>query len=221
MIGIVGAMTSEVRRLNDELENAAEETVLDLSFCRGRLCGHDVVVARCGAGKVNAAACTQAMILRYAPRLIVNLGVAGSLNTRLGLLDIAVGRDAVQHDVETKDWGGEIGYRSVIGSVVYPCDGETREAILSAARALGFRALPVRVASGDQFVSDPVKKKEIADFFPRRRVRHGIRRGGPYLHEDGSTVRRHSRHLRRHGRRASDGIQAIHGNCSRPVHRGS
>lgn len=165
MIGIVGAMASEIRRLNDELENAAEDAVLDLRFRRGELCGHDAVVTRCGAGKVNAAACTQAMILRYAPRLIVNLGVAGSLNGRLGLLDIAVGRDAVQHDVETKDWGGEIGYRSVIGSVVYPCDGEAREAILSAARALGFRAVPARIASGDQFVSDPAKKKEIADFF--------------------------------------------------------
>ena len=165
MIGIIGAMEMEIRTLCDILDKPTEDAVSGSRFTRGDFCGRAVVVAQCGAGKVNAAACTQAMILTYAPTLIINVGVAGSLNGKLSICDIAVGRDAVQHDVETKDYGDPVGYRSVIGSVFYPCDAAVREAFLAAARSLGLNAVSARIATGDQFVSDPARKQAIVDLF--------------------------------------------------------
>ena len=48
------------------------------------------VTAVCGIGKVFAAICAQTMILTFKPEIIVNTGVAGSIDTSLKVFDIAV-----------------------------------------------------------------------------------------------------------------------------------
>ena len=57
MIGILGAMDTEVRTLIAALENKKEETIATMTFARGTLSGKDVVVCKCGIGKVCAAMC--------------------------------------------------------------------------------------------------------------------------------------------------------------------
>ena len=59
MIGIIGAMEEEVAALKEDMD--IQETVEQASmvFCKGKLCGKDVVVVRSGIGKVNAGICAQ------------------------------------------------------------------------------------------------------------------------------------------------------------------
>ena len=85
MIGIIGAMQTEVELLIGKIENAKNENISGIDFVSGKLAGVDVVVAKCGIGKVFAALCAQTMILKYSPRLVINTGVGGSLSDKLNI----------------------------------------------------------------------------------------------------------------------------------------
>lgn len=89
-IGIIGAMDPEVNELISRLENRVDEKFGSILFYTGDLLGKRVVVARCGIGKVFAAICTEAMIVRYAPRLVVNTGVGGAAAVGLSPLDVVI-----------------------------------------------------------------------------------------------------------------------------------
>ena len=63
MIGIIGAMPSEVDALRREMTDAAERKVGFSRIWEGTLCGRKTALALCGIGKVHAALCAQAMLL--------------------------------------------------------------------------------------------------------------------------------------------------------------
>ena len=118
-----------------------------------------------GVGKVNAAMCAQAMIMRYAPTLIVNSGVAGSLSARLDIGDIAVGTGVVEHDFDTTAVGDPPAFFNELNGDTFPCDAGVAEAILRAAAGEGVRAVPAKIASGDQFISDGETKMRLVKLF--------------------------------------------------------
>ena len=93
-IGIIGALNDEVREIISRLEGGRTETVGSIEFNIGKLYGKSVVIARCGVGKVFAAICAEAMIIKYSPALIVNTGVGGALDKELRPLDIVFCRQA-------------------------------------------------------------------------------------------------------------------------------
>ena len=78
-IGVIGAMDSELAALIAALAQPAQETVQGLIFHTGRLGAREVVLVRCGIGKVSAARCTQVLIDRFAPGAVINTGIAGGL----------------------------------------------------------------------------------------------------------------------------------------------
>ena len=102
-IGVIGAMTVEVKGLIAQMENDRTQETAGLVFHRGLLGGVDCVVAKCGAGKVNSAVCAQVMITQYAPRLVINVGVAGGMDVGIG--DLVVASQCVQHDFDTAPLG--------------------------------------------------------------------------------------------------------------------
>ena len=161
MIGILCALDAEVSRLYELIEDAKVDELYGYRFASGRLEGRDVVVAKCGVGKVNAAVCAQTMIMKYAPEIIINSGVAGSLSPELSICDIAVGKDIVQHDVDTTACGDPVGFVSTVKTTYFPCDAGICEIICDAARSLGIHSIPARIASGDQFVSETAVKQSI------------------------------------------------------------
>lgn len=166
MIGIIGAMQIEVDRLMALIECPQLRKESGISYVSGKLEGQDVVLSQCGIGKVNAAVCAQTMALLYRPRLILNTGVAGSLSPALGVGDIAVGTDVVQHDVDTTALGDPPGLVSSINVVNFPCDPTVSEAILKASRKIeGIHAVEGRIASGEQFVASSLRKAEIVQLF--------------------------------------------------------
>ena len=76
-IGIIGALDAEVNDIIERLCERESETLSGITFYTGELEGKRVAVAKCGVGKVFAAICAEAMIIRYSPSLIVNTGVGG------------------------------------------------------------------------------------------------------------------------------------------------
>ena len=148
-LGIIAAMALEAEPLIAQMQNTNTETVSGITFTKGDLFGHTVVVAVCGIGKVFAALCAQTMLLRYAPCAVINTGVAGSLSTKLKIGDLAVAERVAQHDMDTSAIGDPVGLISGINEIYLPADADIREKLLSAARAVGVNTLCGTIASGD------------------------------------------------------------------------
>ena len=85
--GIIGAMESEVRALCNELVNHETVEYAGLKFFTGLLKGKDVVIVKSGIGKVNAALCAQALILKFSVTKIINTGIAGAFAKGLEVFD--------------------------------------------------------------------------------------------------------------------------------------
>lgn len=158
MIGIICAMDSEVTHIYELIENPVITELYGYKFVSGTLQGKEVVAMKCGVGKVNAAMGAQTMIMKFAPELVINSGVAGSLSGELNICDIAVGTDVVQHDFDCTAAGDPLG-------LFYPCDENVAQAICDGAKAAGVNAVKARIASGDQFISDGAKKRWIVENF--------------------------------------------------------
>ena len=165
MIGIIAAMDSEIAAIKDSMTDKAVETVSGIEFVSGKLCGKNTVVAKCGIGKVFAAICAQTMILKYSPKLVINTGVGGTLTDKLGIGDIAIASDVVQHDMDTSPLGDPVGLVSGINVVHFPADSAAATLIESAANTLGINNAKGTVASGDQFIASKDKKNYIVDNF--------------------------------------------------------
>ena len=165
MIGIIGALDIELERLIDAMQGPAQREISGVPFTCGKLLGTDVVIARAGVGKVNAAVCAQTMALIYEPELIINSGVSGALSPELRVGDVVIGTDVVQHDVDTTAMGDEPGFVSTVDRLSFPLDNFASTAIAAAAEELGIRAVRGRIASGDQFVASTERKEEIVRLF--------------------------------------------------------
>ena len=109
MIGIIGAMESEVERLREAMVVEKTENVAGMKFYCGRIDGAECVVVRSGIGKVNAAICTQILCDLFPITSIWNTGIAGSLRAEINIGDIVISTDAVQHDMDARYFGYEPG----------------------------------------------------------------------------------------------------------------
>ncbi len=164
-IGIIGAMSVETDSLKAQVKDAVKETVSGIEFVSGKLYGKDVVVAQCGIGKVFAALCAQTMIIRFGADRIINTGVAGTLCDKLGILDIAVATEVVQHDMDTSPLGDPVGLISGINIVKIPSSTSLSDDIEKAAHSLGIKCVKGVIASGDQFINNADKKAWIHSTF--------------------------------------------------------
>ncbi len=166
MIGIIGAMNVEVDALKQGLEDKSEEIISNISFVSGKFSGVDAVIAKCDPGKVNAAICAQAMIMKYAPEMIINVGVAGSLSNSLDIGEIVVGECSVQYDMDTTALGDKKGFVSGIGMIEFVCGKEIADKILQAGDACpDLKCTIGKIATGDRFVADDKIREEIVKEF--------------------------------------------------------
>lgn len=171
MIGLIGAMAIEVEALMDRLEARQEEKHGGDVFVRGRLFGQEAVLAVCGPGKINAALCTQSMILHYHPEWVLNLGVAGAGEEGISIGDMVIATAAVQHDVDTSPIGDPVGMVSKLKLVELPCDAALRARLVRAASAVaGVRVHEGIVATGDQFISSGEMRSRIHRLFDAKAV---------------------------------------------------
>lgn len=165
VIGVIGAMKSEVDYIKEKLTDTTVSTISGVEFVSGRFGQHQVVAAVCGIGKVFAAICAQTMILTFHPDFLINIGVGGSLTTGLEIGDIAIAQSVVQHDMDTSPIGDPLGMISGINMIYFPCATYLTAAFAKAAEEVGVRAKKGVIASGDCFVSSSEKKRFITDTF--------------------------------------------------------
>lgn len=164
-IGIIGAMQIEIEGLKAAMTDVTEEVISGITFTKGLLEGKQVVCAVCGVGKVFAAIAAQTMILRYAPRALLNTGVAGGLADGLCVGDVVLADHVVQHDMDTSPLGDPVGLLSGINIVRIPTDGALLTALDAASRAVGLTPRIGTVATGDQFIASDTQKHRLREQF--------------------------------------------------------
>lgn len=166
-IGIIGAMELEVETLKSKMSTANIVKKAGMEFFEGTLNGTQVVIVRCGVGKVNAALCVQILADVFNVSHVINTGVAGSLNAKLDIGDILISKDAIHHDVDVTIFGYAPGEVPQLGFREFKAD----ENLINLAKASCERVNPElhavigRVVSGDQFISgNEIKEKLINTF---------------------------------------------------------
>ena len=170
-ICIIGAMECEVEKIKQKLENIKTAHNKKMIIYTGELSGHQVILTQSGVGKVNAAIGTQYIIDKYSPDYIINTGIAGGIAAGLKVGDLVIGEELVQHDFDVTAIGYARGYMCTgvnpnKPTVFYSDKKLIKKYEEAVKEAISLVKIHTGViASGDVFVSDNNRKKEIHNTF--------------------------------------------------------
>ncbi len=138
--------------------------------------GLQVVLVRCGIGKVNAASAAAAVIMGWSPSALVVSGVAGALGGDLQTGDIVVATGALDHHLDLTPLIKGPGRLPGMASPVIPASSVLAGKLARAAEAVASRsAWPSRrpptvhrgvFATGDALVNSISAKEGIVARFP-------------------------------------------------------
>lgn len=153
-IGIIGAMDEELKLLLSEMELEKEEKA-NMTFNSGKLMGKNVVVVRCGIGKVNAAICTQVLADDFHVDYVINVGVAGGIGKDILPGDIVIADSLVEHDMDASAFGDKVGQIPRMDTFDFKCDTKLIETAKKVCDKFDTQKAYIgRIATGDQFVAD-------------------------------------------------------------------
>ena len=152
-IGIIVAMDKELRQLQEVFKDS------------------DVLVQKCGIGKVNAALGAQKMINEFHPDVIISSGCAGGNGDDINVQDIVVSSELCYHDVYC---GKAIDDTTVYGQVQglparYQADPELLRKAISL-QTPNISLHPGLIVTGDWFVDSKDKMREIIGHFPEAKA---------------------------------------------------
>ena len=153
VIAIIGAMDEEVGVFKSHLESVNQDEWHEFVFYKGKLWGREVVLVKCGIGKVFAAMVTQHLLDTYLPQSVIFTGVAGGLNPRYKIGDVVIAKDTIQHDLEVSVMGYERGQVPGSSYKEFVCDEDLVKRALKADLPKGKIYLG-SILSGDQFISE-------------------------------------------------------------------
>ncbi|MDZ4477732.1 5'-methylthioadenosine/adenosylhomocysteine nucleosidase [Bacillus cereus] len=159
-IGIIGAMQIEIDLLLEKLVIQEEQTIAGMPFYIGEFMGTEVIIARSGVGKVNAAACAQTLIHKFNVDSIINTGVAGGLHPDVKVGDVVISTNVTHHDVSKNQM-----------KKLFPFQEEfiaSKELIELAHKACNSNSSNIqvhegRIVSGECFVEDSKLKAKLID----------------------------------------------------------
>ena len=152
-IGIIVAMDKELRQLQ-QLFPASE-----------------VLVQKCGIGKVNAALGAQRMINEFHPDCIISSGCAGGNGDDINVQDVVISTELCYHDVYC---GRAIDDTTVYGQVQgLPARYAADPVLLQNALSLqpsDISLHPGLIVTGDWFVDSKDKMRDILSHFPEAKA---------------------------------------------------
>ena len=162
-IGIIVAMDKELVQLKSLLDDSTVERRNNKDVILGRIGDKDIVLQKCGIGKVNSAIGTVEMINNYRPDIVVSTGVAGGADDRMDVTDIVVGAEYCYHDAYC---GAECRFGQIMGMpAVFP---SPKDLVDKAVAACDGKAVHTGlIVSGEWFVNTQNKMRAIIARFPK------------------------------------------------------
>lgn len=165
-------MNSEFEQLAKQLTEVQTCQSGPFQYISGRAGMQTVILLQCGIGKVNAAAGAVELIQHFAPDCLISTGVAGGIDTRVGVMDVVVGRQIVYHDV----W---CGMGNVYGQIQgMPPRFASHDSLLTCALSIaknrdtnygipsGMHIHSGLICTGDQFITERTELDAIKQKFP-------------------------------------------------------
>lgn len=165
-IGIIVAMDKEFVQLKTLLSDTTVERFHHKDFVTGRIGDKEIILQKCGIGKVNSTIGAVEMIDRYAPDLVISTGVAGGADVEMNVTDVVVGTEYVYHDAYC---GDECEYGQIIGM---PAKFQAPKELVEKVLAAGGDT-PVHgglIVSGEWFVDSKEKMGGILEHFPNAKA---------------------------------------------------
>ena len=160
IIGIIGAMPSELADIRKTLAGAAVKRYSGYDFYINTYEDKLIVNACCGIAKVNAAVCAQVMIDRFDVDAIINAGVAGGMNRNVKVCDIVVSSEVLPHDLELRFLDNYTPYNSIFKS-----DAKLIGCAVGVCSDFGINSHIGRIVSGEAFISSNEVKAQICEKF--------------------------------------------------------
>jgi len=163
-IGILGAMREEITPI---LQFIGEYETVEHGkniYYLAKYSNHELVIAYSKIGKVFASMTATTMIEKFGVEAILFSGVAGAINPRLKIGDLIFATKLAQHDLDITAFGHPYGYVPE-GAVFVETDKRLNQIADEVARKSGMRIGRGVIATGDQFIADPERKKWIRETF--------------------------------------------------------
>ena len=102
MIAIICAMDKELKYFSEAIVDSQTKEVLGYNFIQGKLNNHEIVIVKCGIGKMTSGIVTTLLIEHYNPTLIINSGIAGGYATSLKPLDVICVNKVGCYDIDMR-----------------------------------------------------------------------------------------------------------------------
>ena len=157
-IGIIVAMDKEYAQLKEIAASIQK---------------HEIVLAKCGIGKVNAALGAAEMIRQHHPDVIISSGCAGGNGDDINIQDVVVSSQLVYHDVYC---GRAVDDTTIYGQVQgLPARFDADAHLLEVAKSLNLQSStlnlhPGLIVTGDWFVDSREKARSIIELFPEAKA---------------------------------------------------
>ncbi|WP_163528149.1 5'-methylthioadenosine/adenosylhomocysteine nucleosidase [Halobacillus ihumii] len=167
IVGIIGPMKEEIEILHSDMEVEETKDIAGMTFYEGTLKGQHIVLVQSGIGKVNAAMASQLLVSHFHADKLINSGISGAIHPDVGLGDIVISTETVQHDMDETAKGYEPGIIPRLDKGYFKADKDLIALAEQAAKKLPekvdvFKGL---IATGDQFIASAEKKEWIYETF--------------------------------------------------------
>lgn len=167
MIGIICAEPEEIKAIVSYMVDIKKSKINSFEFIEGKFENSGCILVLSGVGKVNAAICTQTLILRYDPEFILNIGVAGGIDDNLRIGDIVIGENAAEHDFDVSVFPNrKKGQIPGFSDAKIPCTPWITELLTKCANEIpDIKKCSGTILTGDQFINSPDKISELKKEF--------------------------------------------------------
>jgi adenosylhomocysteine nucleosidase len=160
---VLTAMPKELVALIAMMEGSGSDDWAGITATTGTIAGVRITAFPTGVGKVRASAGTQYAISRFEPELVLSIGAAGSLSPSFRPGHVVVGQHVVEHDFNMKQFAAdpESSFRS------WEISARLCQSVADAvASTPGVDSVGIgTILTGDQVVSDPVRKRRLVEQF--------------------------------------------------------
>ncbi len=130
----------------------------------GNIGGKEIILQKCGIGKVNSALGALEMIKEHQPDLIISSGCAGGADTSLNVGDVVVASECTYHDAYC---GDNCEFGQILGMPArYQAPSELVEKALSIQPEGDGKVKAGLTVSGEWFVDSQDKMRSILEKFP-------------------------------------------------------
>lgn len=162
-IAIICPMEEEIGYYKENLALTSKGMVGSTEMWTANYEGHELIVVRCGIGKVNAAIAAT-LVAQENPDMMINTGSAGAISPDRQIGDVIIGEATMYHDAEATAFGYELGQVPTM-PLRYKAPENLINGFIEAYHNTDTKALPGLILTGDQFIADQEKGNSLYQTF--------------------------------------------------------